>query len=258
MKKIFITLFFIFNIIFCFSQTTGDGGNIVLSQSPILTTPSISRQTMGAANATYSVNTTMVALTATIAATYTLTLPAANSVNTGTELLFVDEIGTITSTNNIKIKRTASDLINGDTIIVLSSAYSYSRLMSDGSSKWTLLLPTQLTGTWTPTFTGFSADPTNVVARYSLNGKWCTLTCTMTSGTSNATGFTITLPFTARAVTVHSGALAVDNGTGQGTPLRVDLAASSNIATLYKTPAGTAWTASGSKGCRMEFTYEIE
>jgi len=59
-------------------------------------------------------------------------------------------------------------------------------------------------GTWTPTYTGFSADPTNGIYRYTLQGRKCCMTVIIPAGnhgTSNATTFTMTLPFTAATIT---------------------------------------------------------
>lgn len=113
--------------------------------------------------------------------------------------------------------------------------------------------------TWTPTVTGFSSStPTIATSKYTLIGKMCHVQFAMTATTSNATSFTITLPFTSKNLMLFAGGQAVDSGATQATPLVASLTAASNIATLYKTPALSAWTVSGNKGARFEFTYEIE
>ena len=111
--------------------------------------------------------------------------------------------------------------------------------------------------TWVPTYTGFSADPSTITARYILIGKLCTVHLFAAgAGTSNATTFTVTLPFAAANTSIqYHHILAVDNGvvsTG-----RLALAVNSNIVTLSKAITGTAWTASGTKNADFTITYEI-
>ena len=53
-------------------------------------------------------------------------------------------------------------------------------------------------GTWVPTWTGFSDNPTSVSATYIRIGKFCHVTLNGTAGTSNATTLTVTLPFTSK------------------------------------------------------------
>lgn len=114
------------------------------------------------------------------------------------------------------------------------------------------------TGTWIPTWTGFSVDPSNVTARYTLIGKLCTVHLhTATGGTSNTTAMTFTLPFTAANTVVQVfSTVVINNGTAQAG--RIQTRANSNIADAYATPGAGAWTASGGKGLFMSsYTYEI-
>lgn len=73
---------------------------------------------------------------------------------------------------------------------------------------------------WTPTLTGWSANPTNCVYRYALLGKTCFFSIRQaTAGTSDAVTAILTLPFTAATITnmlwmfpagvINSGASAV-------------------------------------------------
>lgn len=112
--------------------------------------------------------------------------------------------------------------------------------------------------TWVPTHTGYSANPTAEVARYCLVGKMCTVEYNSTAGTSNATTITMTLPFASNQTVVFSNGVAVDSGAGATTTPRFDLTSGSNIATVYKSPAAGTWTATGSKGVKFQFTYEIQ
>lgn len=77
----------------------------------------------------------VVAVTA-LTASRTLTLPAANSVNAGQEIVVVDEAGAVTPANTIVISRAGSDTIAGTTSTTITTAYGWRRLISDGSSKW--------------------------------------------------------------------------------------------------------------------------
>ena len=115
-------------------------------------------------------------------------------------------------------------------------------------------------GTWVVAVTGFSADPANMIGRYVKRGKICTIWVRMpTNGTSNATTFTVSLPFTAATITNMSWvgfAVVIDNGTQKATPGLVSISSGGTTATLVVDLAGTAWTSSGGK--RATFTIEYE
>lgn len=76
------------------------------------------------------------------------TLPAANAVNAGQEIIVADFQGTVTGTNTIVITRAGSDTINGGTTVTVNVANGAYLLKSDGTSKWTAqALGAQATGT---------------------------------------------------------------------------------------------------------------
>jgi len=113
---------------------------------------------------------------------------------------------------------------------------------------------------WTPTFTGFSADPSGV-HRYTKVGKFVTLYIRHnTSGTSNATTFTITLPVTAATITnmlwTDTG-LLMDNNVGVlGSGLI--LSAGTTMAFFTTALVAGAFTNSGNKRCSaFQITYEV-
>jgi hypothetical protein len=119
-------------------------------------------------------------------------------------------------------------------------------------------------GVWTPTFTGFSADPANPICRYVLVGKMCTCFVTMpNSGTSSTTGFTMTAPFTATTVaTAVWGNLfwtGVDNGSVLTTPGSVRIISAGTSFILRKTIDGAdaSWTNANGKCASFAITYEI-
>lgn len=117
--------------------------------------------------------------------------------------------------------------------------------------------PVQSRGIWTPAFTGFSTAPSGGSASYVKQGRmvFCRLTG-FTAGTSNATTKTVTLPFAAMSSGFSAMGRCSDSGVAQNNPCRIDLAAASAIATLYKDLAADAWTASGS--CLFEFAFAYE
>lgn len=105
-------------------------------------------------------------------------------------------------------------------------------------------------GIWTPAFTGFSAAPTGSLFYIRL-GRVIVCNFQGSTGTSNATTFTMTVPFSG-SVQIGSQAswgtaAVVDNGGTQTQPGRISVRSNSNIADVYKDFAGTGWTASGTK-----------
>lgn len=90
-------------------------------------------------NANYVVLSTdrYVAQIGTMSAPRTVTLPLANSVNAGQQLIIIDESGTVDTTNTITLARSGSDTINGATSGTIRTAYGRAIMYSDGSSKWT-------------------------------------------------------------------------------------------------------------------------
>lgn len=105
---------------------------------------------------------------------------------------------------------------------------------------------------WTPTFTGFSANPTNIVHQYKIIDDWIKIKIRHgTNGTSNSTSFAISAPFAARTVT--NGAwdgmgTALDNSVAKTTPCRLLIAsAASSIDVFSDMASATGWTNSGGK-----------
>lgn len=142
---------------------------------------------------------------------------------------------------------TVIDEINGrlDTNNFAAASTNLETIAS--SQQWT---------TWSsPAYTGFSANPTQTL-RYLKVGRMVTVEAAVTNaaGTSNATTFTMTLPYAA-AIDVRYPVWAVDN-TSTTTVGRADTAVSSTTLSLYTSIGGAAWTASGTKGVSFCFTYE--
>ncbi|MDQ3047055.1 MAG: hypothetical protein M3R27_05855 [Bacteroidota bacterium] len=98
--------------------------------------PLLARETMSDANKTFSAGKTQVALTSVLTAPRTLTLPAASAFTAGTELIFDDEIGGVSTTNTVTIARVGADTINGSTSEIINAPFGQRRFFSDGVSKW--------------------------------------------------------------------------------------------------------------------------
>ena len=91
-------------------------------------------------DANYTALTTdrLIAYTA-ITAARVVTLPAASAYPKGTQLLIVDESGSVSSTSTITVNRAGSDTIDGATSAVIAAAYGYLELESNGSNAWTIV-----------------------------------------------------------------------------------------------------------------------
>ncbi len=113
---------------------------------------------------------------------------------------------------------------------------------------------------FTPGFTGFSANPT-VTARYALVGKICHIVIyTSVDGTSNTTGFTITgLPFTSVNATASFFTSTIGKDNGAVTSVTGEIAANSTTLTLYKGASLTAasWTNTSAKMAHINMVYEV-
>lgn len=113
---------------------------------------------------------------------------------------------------------------------------------------------------WVPVLTGFSANPTNTVYRYQQNGKIVILFIRQgTVGTSNATTFTISLPFVAATIanmSWFSYGSGVDNGGTLASPMLMRVNSGATVLSLFTTPSSGGWTASGAKAATGTIIYE--
>lgn len=107
-------------------------------------------------------------------------------------------------------------------------------------------------------FTGFSADPTSLVARYKKVGTICHIFISMTPGTSNATGFTMTgMPFTSvTGVTQITGAMIGTNNSAAVSGIDGVFTTASTTLILRLLGNGGGFTAANSKGFSGMFFYE--
>lgn len=111
---------------------------------------------------------------------------------------------------------------------------------------------------YTPTWTGFSADPAYAVApRFSIIGRQCrTVAIASANGTSNSTSMTMTLPAVAAQSLAYIGGRGVDNGAILTSPALLATGAGSATGT-WTTWASGVWTASGAKSVNWDLSYEI-
>ena len=112
---------------------------------------------------------------------------------------------------------------------------------------------------WTPTFTGFSVDPLGQF-RYVTIGEVVIVIITMTTaGTSNATFFTMTMPFANAFPGEVRGSIPnfLDSSSTGGSGMCV-LPQSSDVLELYTGPSTATddWGNTGDKRARFTFIYE--
>ena len=69
----------------------------------------------------------------------TFNLPAAATLAGGSEIIIIDESGTVNVDNEITIRRTGTDLIDGATFISLVEPYGKVQLISNGLNSWKVL-----------------------------------------------------------------------------------------------------------------------
>ena len=106
------------------------------------------------------------------------------------------------------------------------------------------------------TLTGFSGTPTQ--ANFSLSVGKLTYLYFDIQGTSNTTGFTATMPVTAKRTQQFANGRYVDNGSfGAGAPL-ISVTAGSNIVTFNTSLAGGTWTASAGKQIQCLIILEAQ
>lgn len=104
---------------------------------------------------------------------------------------------------------------------------------------------------WTPTYTGFSSAPSGGSYRYQVQyGVARFMTNQTTTGTSNSTGLTITIPWTTKNLAGAywtSACQVMDNGAVKAGLGLVGCAPNVNVLTCYPDGTGGNWTASGAK-----------
>ena len=105
---------------------------------------------------------------------------------------------------------------------------------------------------YTPTLTGFSADPTSSVYRWRAQNKSVKVAVRQgADGTSNATSFTITIPVAAATITNMAWdgtAGGRDNGAALTTMCRLSIVSAATAMSIFPNGSGTAlWTNANGK-----------
>ena len=177
---------------------------------------------------------------------YVTVASGASSVNSGNitngrSLAYID--GSYLNTESVTALKLASESV---TNAKLSTA------AGEPGGAWT---------DWTPTVTGFSVEPTGVTYRYKKIGRTVHLAIRqLANGTSNATSFTISLPYTATTITdmLWCGSALVSNGgVTLTTPGLLAISSGATVLDVYKDFAAGTWTASGGKRLGIgHITYE--
>ena len=108
---------------------------------------------------------------------------------------------------------------------------------------------------YTPTFGGFSSNPTSIVCTFSIIGRLFTMHYknTVGTGTSNATNFTVSTPVALLTGSVGGTLGIAENNSVREGPGAIDPGAGNTTVTLYRNGALLAWTGSGTKGAEALF-----
>lgn len=114
---------------------------------------------------------------------------------------------------------------------------------------------------FSPTYAGFSSDPSSGICRFAIVGNICIYKHTRNDGTSNATNFTISLPIAAINSAGAFGSIPFpirikNNGTNATVPGMAEVTDSATMA-LHRDWNGLTWTASGAKNAIFTVQYEI-
>lgn len=112
---------------------------------------------------------------------------------------------------------------------------------------------------YVPSWGGFSADPSGVVAKFAVVGNLCYIRIHLGGmGASNATTLTFTLPIAALLVQ-HGipGGTSHNNSTTEPRIGVINVSAASATAQAYPTGEQGTWSASGNKGIFPNFFYQF-
>jgi hypothetical protein len=180
---------------------------------------------------------------------YTIDLPTAVG-NSGVSIAIK---GDSALTKVVTIAGIGGQLIDGEASRQIASL-GFISVLSDGTN-WKVVGEVGSWINYTPTWGGFSIDPTVDRCQYFRQGKNITVQLhTSANGTSSATTKTVTVPFIASAPAQLGFTSAnVNNGVVATTPgVIATRTGGSNTIDLFRDLSGLAWTASGS--CRVSFT----
>lgn len=201
-------------------------------------------------------------VTLTAACTFTLSAPPSGSAQTMILLLRQDATGGRTVTwpgsvtwlsGAVPTLHTAAGAVDVVQLVTVDAGTTWygAQVNPVAAGSWT---------TYNCSPTGFSGTPTQRDSRYSVLGNVCHVYFDVT-GTSNATTFTIQLPFAPAGYDATDGLVVLgldvrNNGTDSTVP-GLGQCTSGTTLNLYRDYTGTAWTASGTKRTIGSFAYAI-
>ena len=239
------------------------------------------------ADAAYSALVTdrMIAYTS-LSAARAVSLPAASAFPAGQQLAFVDESGACSATNTITINRAGSDTINGATSAVISAAFGFLSIESNGVGKWTIVDQSTLNmaqqAANSVAIAGGTINGTSAGATTPSTGAFTTLSASSTvsgagfstylasppaiGGTAAAAGAFTTLSTNALAsfnlgATIAGGALTVAAGAATIAPIRMQSGTSLTTAAAgafeYDGTVGYFSPAASSRGALRAEYFEV-
>lgn len=191
-------------------------------------------------------------LTRTGAQTFTTTTDVTGIVQRGDRLKFTD-----TTTKYLPIK-SVSAYSGGLTTITLFTSTDYTLVGNPSNMYYSKLANPQGWPEWfnyTPTWGGFSVNPTSVTAKFAVIGKiiWFILG-SLGSGTSNSTDFTITLT-AAPVSTLYVPCPVIDAGADQPVGFMA-LTAGLSTLTVYKSAFNVFTASNGKRMNPVVFAFE--
>ena len=196
------------------------------------------------------------------------TSPTIATYNTGQRFAFIVASTNTTTTPSINPNAAGSTTIKrwDGSACIPGDLYAgmIAQIVADGSN-YRLMNPACVWTTWTPTFTGFSANPSSPVATYCVTwNRICHFhfSCP-NNGTSSTTAFTVSAPLTAatRTNAIWGGAATqvTDNGAVTTTPGAWSISSAGTSFTVYKNSGlgAATWTAAAGKGAYFSGFYEV-
>jgi len=188
------------------------------------------------------------------ASTFTVTGDVTATFQKGTRLRFIqttDKYAVVVASSHSAGTTTVTIAVNLDYTIanaaISATYYSYAA-SPQGYPGWF---------SFTPTYTGFSSAPSAGSMRYSVIGRQITITHAQNAGTSNATGFTMTIPVTAPQTVAITSVRVFNNGAFTAAAGLFAVTSGTAVADLYRDGSGLSWTASGAKTVGYSVTFEF-
>lgn len=155
---------------------------------------------------------------------------------------------------------TASSFSSGTTTVTITGGTDYSLAATPTAQYYSYEDAPQgfpVKFSHTPTFTGFSANPTGFASFFQVVGKWVLFNYASSSaGTSNSSTFNITLPI-APALGNYFPIKIKDNGAAGTLPGMAQTSGGSTTLFLYKALDSTGFTTSGSKDADISIMYPM-